>query len=74
MYIHSKLKTKRLEKLLMRQLKINNYYLISNNKIREKFKDKEDLLFIKLVTILKSLPKRMSQISMILELTLVPIG
>jgi hypothetical protein len=66
--------TKKLGKLLMRQLKINNYYLISNNKIREKFKDKEDLLFIKLVTILKSLPKRMSQISMILELTLVPIG
>jgi hypothetical protein len=65
---------KKLGKLLMRQLKINNYYLISNNKIREKFKDKEDLLFIKLVTILKSLPKRMSQISMILELTLVPIG
>ena len=55
-------------------IKINNYYLISNNKIREKIKDKEDLLFIKLVTILKSLPKRMSQISMILELTLVPIG
>jgi hypothetical protein len=65
---------KKLGKLLMRQLKINNCYLISNNKIREKFKDKEDLLFIKLVTILKSLPKRMSQISMILELTLVPIG
>jgi uncharacterized protein (DUF885 family) len=65
---------KKLEKLSMRQLKTNSYYSISNNKIQEKFKDKEDRLFIKLDTILKWLPKRMTRIRVILELALVPIG
>ena len=45
--------TRKLGKLLTRQLRTNNYYSISNNKIKEKFKDKEDQLFIKLITILK---------------------
>jgi hypothetical protein len=40
-------------KLLMRQLRTNSYYSIWNSKIKEKFKDKEDRLFIKLVTIHK---------------------
>jgi hypothetical protein len=55
MFILSKIKMtiKKLEKPLTRQLRTNNYYLILNNKIKEKLKDKEDRLFLKLVTILK---------------------
>ena len=64
---------KKLEKLSMRQLKTNKYYLKQNNKIKEKFKDKEDRLFIKLVTIHKQLPKRMNQTRMIKEPALVLI-
>jgi hypothetical protein len=53
MLILFKMIIQKLAKLLMRQLRTNSYYSIWNSKIKEKFKDKEDRLFIKLVTIHK---------------------
>lgn len=55
----------------MRQHKTNNYYLISNNKIKEKFKDKGDQLSIKLVIILKYRPKRMIKMRLRMGLDLI---